>query len=76
MGWEQNCVSLGLKYLKLTKSKESFVSFPGFWMSLQVSIAWTGRSKRKEGIEVYGAMRSVKRTAFENYSLLLVSSWL
>lgn len=64
MGWEQNCVSLGLKYLKLIKSKESFVYFPGFWMSLQVSIAWTGRSNRKEGMEVYGAMRSVKRTAF------------
>lgn len=64
MGWEQNSVSLGLKYLKLVKSKESFVSSLGFWMSLQVSIAWTGRSNRKEGMEVFGAMRSVKRTAF------------
>lgn len=64
MGQEQNCVGLGLKYLKLIKSKESFVSFFGSWMSLQVSIAWTGRTNRKEGIEVYGAMRSKKRTAF------------
>lgn len=64
MGWEQSCVSLGFKYLKLIKSKESFVSFFGFWMSLQVSIAWTGRGNRKEGKEVNGAMRSVKRTAF------------
>lgn len=63
MGWEQDHVSLGLTYLKFIKSKESFVSFSSFWMSLQVSIAWTGlqgRTNMKEGTEVYGEMRSVK----------------
>lgn len=42
MGWEQGCVSLGLMYLKFIKSKESFVPFSGFWMSLRVSIGWPG----------------------------------
>lgn len=56
MGWEQGRVSLGLTYLEFIKSKESFVPLSRFWMSLQVSIAWTvqwGRANVKGGTEVH-----------------------
>lgn len=56
MGWEQGRVGLGLTYLEFIKSKESFVPRSSFWMSLQVSIAWTvqrGRANVKGGTEVH-----------------------